>query len=130
MRCSQIFTLVIIGEGKHTFPSRTRPLSPQPPMVVQRELCESRLLPEFMAHSFREERMGLFFALSIWWLFPIDNRNSVNELSSAISAPRRLQLILFLVSICIPRSAIKSMFLRGSLTFFYNFEFLKTKSPL
>lgn len=25
---------MIIGEGKHTFPSRTRSLSPHPPMVV------------------------------------------------------------------------------------------------
>ena len=29
-----VTNLVSIGEGKHTFPSRTRSLSPQPPMVV------------------------------------------------------------------------------------------------
>ena len=28
--------LVTTGEGFHPFPSRTRPLSPQPPMVVGR----------------------------------------------------------------------------------------------
>ena len=31
--------LVITGEVKHTFPSRTRSLSPQPPMVVQPRCC-------------------------------------------------------------------------------------------
>ena len=30
---------VITGAGKHTFPSRTRPLRPQPPMVVQPRCC-------------------------------------------------------------------------------------------
>ena len=34
-------TLVIIGEGKHTFPSRTRSLSSQSPMVV-RPRCRAR----------------------------------------------------------------------------------------
>ncbi len=33
---------MIIGEGKHTFPSRTRSLSPQPPMVV-RPRCRARV---------------------------------------------------------------------------------------
>lgn len=32
-------TPVITGAGKHTFPSRTRPLRPQPPMVVQPRCC-------------------------------------------------------------------------------------------
>ena len=32
-------TLVIIGERKHTFPSRTRSLSSQPPMVVRPRCC-------------------------------------------------------------------------------------------
>ena len=35
-------TLVIIGEGKHTFPSRTRSLSSQSPMVV-RPRCRARV---------------------------------------------------------------------------------------
>ena len=35
-------TLVIIGERKHTFPSRTRSLSSQPPMVV-RPRCRARV---------------------------------------------------------------------------------------
>ncbi len=50
--------LVIIGEGKHTFPSRTRSLSPQPPMVVRPLLsCESRSSPVlWSAHSERRER--------------------------------------------------------------------------
>ena len=30
---------MITGAGKHTFPSRTRPLRPQPPMVVQPRCC-------------------------------------------------------------------------------------------
>jgi hypothetical protein len=50
--------LVIIGEGKHTFPSRTRSLSPRPPMVVRPLLsCESRSSPVLWpAHSERRER--------------------------------------------------------------------------
>ena len=39
IRQSRINTLVIIGEGKHTFPSRTRSLSPRSPMVVQPRCC-------------------------------------------------------------------------------------------
>lgn len=38
--------------------------------------------------------------------------------------------IVDFVAISIPQSAKKSTFLRGSLTFFYNFELLKTESPM
>ena len=56
---SRINTLVTIGEGKHTFPSRTRSLSPRPPMVVRPLLsCESRSSPVLWpAHSERRERV-------------------------------------------------------------------------
>ena len=61
---------MIIGEGKHTFPSRTRSLSPQPPMVVPPR-CGARVgrCQYYEALVSKEASASLVFRVAYLWEF-------------------------------------------------------------
>ena len=56
--------LVIMDAGKHTFPSRTRPLSPQSPMVVQPRCCARVGRRQVIDPGLREEAGVSYFRRS------------------------------------------------------------------
>ena len=61
IRAARGLLLVIMDAGKHTFPSRTRPLSPQSPMVVQPRCCARVGRRQVIDPGLREEAGVSYF---------------------------------------------------------------------